>query len=458
MILVRLAAADLRTSWRVWSGLCAVCAVAAVAGSVPGALVVGGLRTPGVRGLALLSIAGTTAAFALVAILVVVSAVVRLTAGLLERTYALWQLAGVTPRGVRWTVLVQTAVVAVVGAAVGTAVAGVVVPTAVGAALAGASGLDGVRVAVSWPEALSVIALTVVAAVIAGLAGSRRAATTPPLLGAGPGTDGHRPPIVRVAVAALLTALAVSMLAGLPASVPHGAASALLIGPVLVAAVAVLGRWIGAPVVRLWTAVVPANTWVSFGLARAAVRRAAARSDTALAALLIAVALPTALVGGQRTAGSATGAATGSGSTATTLLVLSGPVLLAAVGAAATAAMASRDRAREREQLLAVGATPALPVGVAALEGVVLGVSGTLVAAVTVAVTVAAEWGVLAEQYPSTRPVLPVALLLVVGGSCTALVVLTSLLPALPTARPDRGMVSPPGARRRRRTGRTLRP
>ncbi|MGN6409567.1 MAG: hypothetical protein ACTHMH_14555, partial [Curtobacterium sp.] len=282
MILARLAAADLRTSWRVWSGLCAVCAVAAVAGSVPGVLVVGGLRTPGVRGLALLSIAGTTAAFGLVAILVVVSAVVRLSAGLLERTYALWQLVGVTPRGVRWTVLVQTAAVAVVGAAVGAAVAGVVVPATVGAALAGASGLDGIRVAASWPEALSVIVLTSVTAVVAGLGGSRRAATTPPLLGAGPGTDGRRPPVLRATVAALLAALAASMLAGLPASVPHGAASALLIGPVLVAAVAVLGRWVGAFVVRLWTAVVPANAWVSFGLARAAVRRAAARSDTAL--------------------------------------------------------------------------------------------------------------------------------------------------------------------------------
>ncbi|MDP4332661.1 hypothetical protein Q7F20_04715 [Curtobacterium sp. A7_M15] len=433
MILARLAAADLRTSWRVWSGLCAVCAVAAVAGSVPGVLVVGGLRTPGVRGLALLSIAGTTAAFGLVAILVVVSAVARLTAGLLVRTYALWQLAGVTPGGVRVTVLVQTALVALLGAVVGVAATGVVVPATVGAALAGASGLDGVRVATSRLEAFSVIASTVVAAVVAGLAGSRRAAATPALLGAGPGTDGHRPPILPAAVAALLTALAASMLAGLPASVPHGAAPALLIGPGLVAAVAVLGRWVGTPVVRLWTAVVPANAWVSFGLARAAVRRAAARSDTTLAALLVAVALPTALVGGQRTAGTATGGdATGSGSAVTTVLVLSGPVLLAAVGAAATAAMASRDRAREREQLLAVGATPALPVGVAALEGVVLGVSGTLVAAATVALSVTAEWGVLAGQYPSTRPVLPVGLLLAIGGSCTALVVLTSIVPALP--------------------------
>ncbi|MFJ2979349.1 hypothetical protein ACIPEP_10860 [Curtobacterium sp. NPDC087082] len=433
MILVRLAAADLRTSWRVWAGLCAVSAVAALAGSVPGVLVVGGLRTPGVRGLALLSIAGTTAAFGLIAILVVVSAVVRLTAGLLERTYALWQLAGVTPRGVRVTVLVQTALVAVLGAVVGAAAAGVVVPAAVDAALAGASGLDGVRVAASWAEAVVVVGLTVTAAVVAGLSGSRRAATTPLLLGVGPGVRGRRPPILRATVAALLTALAASMLAGLPASVPDGAASALLIGPVLVAAVAVLGRSVGAPVVRLWTAAVPASASVSFALARAAVRRAAARSDTTLAALLVAVALPTALVGGQRTAATATGDdATGSGSAVTTVLVLSGPVLLAAVGAAATAAMAARDRAQEREQLLAVGATPALPVAVAALEGVVLGVSGTLIAAATVGVSVIAEWAVLVGRYPSTRPIVPVAVLVVIGALCTALVVLSSFLPAVP--------------------------
>lgn len=438
MILARLVAADLRTSWRVWSGLCTVCAVAAVAGSVPGVLVVGGLRTPGVRGLALLSIAGTTAAFGLVAILVVVSAVVRLTAALLERTYALWQLAGVTPRGVRWTVLVQTALVALLGAVLGVAATGVVVPATVGAALAGASGLDGIRVAASWPEAVVVVGSTVTAAVVAGLSGSRSAATTPPLLGVGRGASGGRSWISRVVLAAVLAALAGSMLAGLPAAVPDGAASALLIGPVLVAAVAVLGRSVGAPVVRLWTAAVPASASVSFGLARAAVRRAAARSDTTLAALLVAVALPTALIGGQRTAASAVGGVSGSGSAVTTVLVLSGPVLLAAVGAAATAAMAARDRAQEREQLLAVGATPALPVAVAALEGVVLGVSGALIGAVVVGVSVIAEWAVLVGQYPATRPIVPAGVLVVIGGLCTALVVVSSLLPALPrrTRRP----------------------
>ena len=437
MIVWRLAVADLRSSWRVWSGLFVVCAVGAVAASVPGVLVVGGLRTTGVRGLALLSIAGTTAAFGIIAVLVVVSAVVRLTAGLLGRTYALWQLVGVTPRGVRWTVLLQTTLVALVGTAAGAAVSVVAVPPLVTASLAGASGLGDVEVGASRWEVLAVVAVTVVVAVGAAVSGSRRAAATPPLvvLRSTPPAPGSRG--LRAVVAVSLGALATSMLVGLPGSVPDGAAPALLIGPVLVAAVAVLGRSIGAPAVRAWTAVVPTSASVAFGVARATVRWSAARSDTTLAALLVAVGLPSALVGGQRTAASAIGSAVSTGGGAgATVLILSGPVLLAAIGAAATAAMAARDRVREGAQLRAAGASPGFQVGVAAFEGLILGLTGTLVAAATVLVTVVAEWAVLVGAHPATRPELPVAVLLSTGAFCTLLVVGSSVLPVLGGLRP----------------------
>lgn len=431
MILAQLAAADVRSSWRVWAGLFTVCAVAAVAGSVPGVLIVTGLQTPGVRGLALLSIAGTTAAFGLISVLIVVSAVVRLTAGLLERTYALWQLAGVTPRGVRVTMLVQTTVVATCGATVGAVAATILVPALVSASVADASGLAGVDVVSSGPEAIAVALFTIAAAVLAALPGSRRAANTAPLLLLGAGPVRRRTPVVRITVVVLLTTLAAGMLAGLPRSVPQGAAPALLIGPVLIAVVAVLGRWIGAPTVRLWTAAVPGRTSVAFGLARATVRWATSRSDTTLAALLIAIGLPAALVGGQRTAASAAGATSvPAGGSGATLLILSGPVLLAAIGAAATAAMATRDRAQEREQLRAVGASPGLTLGVAVLEGLVLSGTGLLIAGVTVVIAVCAEWAVLVPSYPSARPTVPVDVVLGTGVFCTVLVVASTLLPA----------------------------
>ena len=434
MITARLAVADLRSSWRIWCGLFAVAAVAAVAGSVPGVLIVGGLRTPDVRGLAMLSVAGTTAAFALIAVLVVVSTIVTLTAALLARTYGLWQLVGVTPRGVRWTMLLQTALVSSAGAVAGAAAAVVVVPPGVSAALLDSNGLAGVRVAPSWGEALVVVVVVVGAAVVAGASGSRRAAATSPSAELGNPPVRRRSVAVRATVVVLLVALAGSMLAGLPASVPDGAAPALLIGPVLVAAIAVLGRAVGGPVVRLWTALVPAGVSVAFGLARAAVRWSSTRSDTTLAALSVAVGLPAALVGGQLTAASAVGADAPGGAGAT-VLVLSGPVLLAAVGAAATAAMAARDRARERDQLRAAGASPGLPVRVAALEGLVLGVTGTLVAAAVVGVAVTAEWAVLVGEYTRARPVFPVVLLGALGAFSTVLVVVSSVLPALPARR-----------------------
>lgn len=432
MIIARLAAADLRSSWRVWVGLFVVCAVAAVAGSVPGVLIVGGLRTPGLQGLALLSISGTTAAFGLIAVLVVVSAVVRLTAGLLERTYALWQLAGVTPRGVRVTMLAETTVVAAVGAIVGAITATAFVPALVSHSLTGASGLRGVRIAGSWWEVIAVVCLTLGAAFLAAMPGSRRAAAVSPLIVLRAASERRKSIVVRVIVAGLLTALALAMLSGLPRSIPDGAAPALLIGPVLVAAVAVLGRTVAGSVLRLWTAVVPAWISVGFSLARASTRWSTARSDTTLAALLIAIGLPTALIGGQRTAATVSeGGAPGESSAGATALLLSGPILLAAIGAAATAAMTARDRAREGEQLRAVGASPGLPLLVGAFEGLIISLTGVLTAAATVGLAVVAEWVVLVGTYPTSRPVFPLGVLTFTGAACGGLIVVSALLPAV---------------------------
>ncbi|WP_156794761.1 hypothetical protein [Curtobacterium sp. BH-2-1-1] len=432
MIIARLAAADLRSSWRVWAGLFVVCAVAAVAGSVPGVLIVGGLRTPGLQGVALLSISGTTAAFGLIAVLVVVSAVVRLTTALLERTYALWQLAGVTPRGVRATMLTETTVVAAVGAIVGAVTATAFVPALVSESLTGASGLRGVRIAGSWWEAIAVVCLTLVAAILGAVPGSRRAAAVSPLIVLRAAPERRKSIVVRVIVAGLLTALALAMLSGLPRSVADGAAPALLIGPLLVAAVAVLGRTVAGTVVRLWTALVPERTSVGFSLARASTRWSTSRSDTTLAALLIAVGLPTALIGGQRTAVTAMqGGAPGESSAGATALLLSGPILLAAIGAAATAAMTARDRAREGEQLRAVGASPGLPLLVAAFEGLIISVTGVLTAAATVGLAVVAEWVALVGTYPASRPVFPLGVLTFAGAACGGLIVVSALLPAV---------------------------
>ncbi|AOX65163.1 hypothetical protein BJK06_04790 [Curtobacterium sp. BH-2-1-1] len=382
--------------------------------------------------MALLSISGTTAAFGLIAVLVVVSAVVRLTTALLERTYALWQLAGVTPRGVRATMLTETTVVAAVGAIVGAVTATAFVPALVSESLTGASGLRGVRIAGSWWEAIAVVCLTLVAAILGAVPGSRRAAAVSPLIVLRAAPERRKSIVVRVIVAGLLTALALAMLSGLPRSVADGAAPALLIGPLLVAAVAVLGRTVAGTVVRLWTALVPERTSVGFSLARASTRWSTSRSDTTLAALLIAVGLPTALIGGQRTAVTAMqGGAPGESSAGATALLLSGPILLAAIGAAATAAMTARDRAREGEQLRAVGASPGLPLLVAAFEGLIISVTGVLTAAATVGLAVVAEWVALVGTYPASRPVFPLGVLTFAGAACGGLIVVSALLPAV---------------------------
>ncbi|OII06913.1 FtsX-like permease family protein [Curtobacterium sp. MCBA15_008] len=392
-----------------------------------------GIHTSGIRGLALFSIAGTVLAFTVVAVLVVLTSVMGLTVSLLRRTYALWQIVGVTPRAVTVAVLVQLIVVAVSGAVVGAVAGGLVAPAVVQRLLQDATGLETLRVSDSLTAVAVVAILTVGVALVGGLGAARRAGRTPAVLVLRDASAGRRRrPVRRAVTALLLLALAAQMLTTLPTSLDSGAAQAVLIGPVLVATVAVLGRIVSTPVLHSWTAMVPGR-FVAFWLAQATVRWSVARSDGALAALLVAIGLPAALVAGQQTVGTVLGGATArSGGT---LLILGGPVLLAAVGAAAISFMASRDREREQALLSQVGGTPALQVIVAVFEGLVLVLTAFLLAVLAVAVTVTAEWALLVGAHPQARPVWAIGTLLSGAAITGPLMVAATLFPMLSVRR-----------------------
>jgi putative ABC transport system permease protein len=429
--IVRLIAADLVDSWRVWLGALAVSIAASLGASVPGVLVVTGLNIPGVPGIALLSIAGTVLAFTVVAVVVVLTSVMRLTVSLLAPTYALWQLAGVTPGTVAVTLMAQLAVVAAAGGTIGAALGAMSAPPLVTTWLHGAVGLSMVRPISTPAGSFGVAVVTTVIAMLAGIGAAVRAGRTPPVavMRTDEGVDRRGRTVVRVLLVATLSALALQMILTIPGALQTGAAQALLVGPVLIAAVAVAGTAVTAPVGRWWTALVPERSSVSFAIARATVAWSGTRSATAVAALVVAIGLPSALVAGQRTLATVLGEhASGTG---TTSLVLGGPVLLAAVGAAATVFMAGRDRGREQRLLATVGATPAFGVAVAALEGVILLVTAAVVATGVVAVVSVAEWIVLIGGHPTARPVLPVAELVLVTAVCAPLVIAAAVVPSL---------------------------
>jgi len=436
----RLVFADMVGSARIWLGSFIVVAIAAFAATVPAALTETGLRDGTLAGLALVAIAGTVTVLSGVATVVVVGTVMRLTVALRRRSYALWQTVGVSPARVRSIVVAQLLVVAVVGAVLGAAVGALVVPGAVESALQGSNGVDTLSIVVSPIGAAVAAAVVVVVAVLAGDGAARRAARTSPLevLRASPAARRARS-WPRWVLAALLLAVVVQMLSGLAGSAAAGSgAAAILIGPLLVAVVAVLGPVVFPRVMRQWTALVPAAASASWYVARANTLYAVDRSSTVVASLLVAVAVPGTFAAGQGTLAGALailagtddpGADTGG----TTLLVLGGPVLLAAAGAAAATVMSSGARAREGALLSAAGAPPGFGVATALWEAVIQLGTAALLAVAVVAVTVGAESLVLSTVAPGTAPDFAVGTVVTVFALSSVGILLATLVPTLAT-------------------------
>lgn len=438
--MTRLVFADMVGSARIWLGSFIVVAIAAFAATVPAALIETGLRDGTLVGLALVAIAGTVTVLSGVATVVVVGTVMRLTVALRRRSYALWQTVGVSPARVRSIVVAQLFVVAVVGAVLGAAVGALVVPGAVESALQGSNGVDTLSIVVSPIGAAVAAAVVVVVALLAGDGAARRAARTSPLevLRASPAARRARS-WPRWVLAALLLAVVVQMLSGLAGSAAAGSgAAAILIGPLLVAAVAVLGPVVFPRVMRQWTALVPAAASASWFVARANTLYAVDRSSTVVASLLVAVAVPGTFAAGQGTLAGALAILAGTDNPGvdtggTTLLVLGGPVLLAAAGAAAATVMSSGARAREGALLSAAGAPPGFGVATALWEAVIQLGTAALLAVAVVAVTVGAESLVLSTVAPGTAPDFAAGTVATVFALSSVGILLATLVPTLAT-------------------------
>ncbi|PZF44639.1 MULTISPECIES: hypothetical protein [unclassified Curtobacterium] len=428
--MIRLVFADALLNWRIWVGAFVVAVAATAAGAVPATLLRTAIDTGGRASLGLDAIAGTVIAFTTVAVVVVVNGIMRATVGLQLRSYALWRIAGVTPNAVRRVVSGQLAIVSAAGALVGAGVAAAA-PAFVEVQLRQASGLDGVRPAVTAFDQ-TVVALVVVAvSVAAGFRATAAAASTPAvtvLRDAG----GTRPPrrTLRVLGALALVALAVQMVVSLPSSLSAGAPAAVLIGPVLIAALSAVAPFVAPALMTAWTALVPARMSASFVVARALVLHATDRSVTTVSALIVAIGLPVTLDAGRRTVATALGGQPTDG-TGALALVLGGPVLLAAVGAAAAAFMASRTRGRDQALLRAAGATEGFTIRVAVSEAVVHVVNAAIIAVLLTLVTVIAEAAAFTAAGVPASPVLPVGTLVAAIAATAPPMVVATLVPAL---------------------------
>ena len=439
MTLTRLVVNDLVANRSIWVGALVVSAAAAAALSVAAALIDTSLGLDLTVAAALAVLASAAVVLTVVATVVVLSSVTQLTVALQRRSYALWQLVGVPAQSVTAVVRVQLAVVALVGAAVGTAVAGPFVPAFLRFGLSEATGLRHLDERFRPVTAAVVVAVVTTVVVLSGLGASRRAGRVravevlrDPAQGRGRMTWG------RWAVAAASLSIAVALTWTLGSGGVRGGSQVLLIGPLSTATAAAVGpAWFPA-VLRMWTSLLPAHLSASWFLARNAAAHQATRSTATISALVVTIALPGSLYAGFSTFGHAAAAATGHepGSLApsTFLLLLGGALTVSLSGGAATVLMATQTREQESALVQAAGGTRATVLARALWESLVLVGTAALVAAVVLIWTGCSAALSLSRATP-TAPGFGAGPAAAATAVCTLVLVTVSVLPVLAALR-----------------------
>lgn len=396
--------ADLLSDLRVWIGTFAVLVAAGAAVGIPATLVDSALREKQlVVQLGLLSVASIALTLTVVSLVVVLSSTVRTVIELRRRTFALWLIVGMQPAQVSRVVLAELASVAVAGAALGSLIGWAVSPILVETLLVGSNGLGGIDATLSpLSAAIGGVVVTLVV-VITAVPRAREAGTTPVLALLRGGSRRPTRNVVRVILCVLLLGVAASMFGTLPQSFATGANQSVLLGPVLIAAAATVAPLYIPGLIRLWTAVVPSRSSVSWFLARATVIDSAQRSSASVVSFFVAIGLLWTFLVGQNTVASASLESTAADPRPLALL-LGGPTLLAAIGAAAGVLMASSFREREDALLDVAGAEPSVRTLTAAWEALIFVVTAAILALLTAAVVALGLALFLHPQAPALKP------------------------------------------------------
>ncbi|WP_157981596.1 FtsX-like permease family protein [Protaetiibacter intestinalis] len=325
-----------------------------VAASAPAALIEAAVRVGGTQALGLAAVASVSLLLTTVSTSVVLSSVVRSAVRRRSQAFSLWRVVGALPSQVSTVVSLQLFLTAAVGAALGTALAAIFLPSLLSLALESSSGLGGIRTPISVQTGLATAGLVVIYVAVVGAAPAHRAGYQSPIQVLNDTGDSPRPAL-KLTSAGLLALVAGWMTAGLPSSLPTGAAQSVLIGPVLVAATAAAGPWVFPAASRAWSAVIRPGWSAAWFVARAHAIQADTRTGGPTAPLLVAIGLPVTFLVGQRTVETANSSG-GSGDSGALALILGGPVLLAIVGAAARIFMSNEERGRASALMGIVGA------------------------------------------------------------------------------------------------------
>ena len=298
--------------------------------------------------------------FSLVAAVAVLVSAANLTVVAQRRSYALWQLANVGPRRVGVVVLAQLAVVAVVGAVVGTLLSAATFVPLFSLVFGGHGKFSQVAPQVGASSMPAVWLAVAGVFLCGGLKGARGAAKTPPLTALREPEPERRGmtwlrALLFVALAACAWWVSSLMLDDGPDKVLNWS---LYIPLLMVAAMVPLAPLAFSAFLSAWTSLLP-QKWNAWYLARRTARHGLSSSTSVETPIMVGVGLVAgvfSIVACAAAYAEAQGAADFAGlDFTTTILMLGGPVLLCAVGAAVSVVMTSRSRTRDVARFVAAG-------------------------------------------------------------------------------------------------------
>lgn len=418
--MTRLILSDLIAQARVWLGVLAVAAVTGFVGAIAGGLIETGSAHGGRVADGLSSTSAAVIAFTAVTALIVLGSTTNLTVALQRRSYALWQLVGIRPVLVALVVLTQLAVVGALGALAGGLTAIPVFPSLFAWTFREWSDMHGISVHLGGTSVLVVTAAVTAVVLAGGLRGARRAARTPPI----EALRDAEPPQVRMgwlrvvlAAAGIGGVVALALNLDGDASIAAFSGQAILLTPLIAAALAAAGPFVFPLALRAWTSLVPVTASASWFLARNTSRHRLSRSSAAIGPLMVAIAL----AGGLYTTG-ATLAASEAARTGHSegfdlapegiVILLGGPLLLSAVAAAATVFMSGHSRERELALVQAAGATHGALILTALWEAVIYAAT----AAILGTIATAAGGFIVAAALGLPAPALAIGPIVLIAG------------------------------------------
>lgn len=349
----RLILSDLVTHARVWLGVLAVTVVSGFVGAIAAGLLETGFHHGGRVLDGLSSTSAAVIMFTSITALIVLSSTAALTVALQKRSYALWQIVGIRPSLVGLVVLGQLAIVGAFGAVIGSLVAIPVFGPLFIWVFRDWSNMQGISLRLGAVRVLIVVATITAVVMLGGLRGARDAKRVLPI----EALRDPEPPRVKMGWFRILLTLLIAAGAIVLAWALDGRASlsglsgqAILITPLIAAAMVTAGPVLFPVVLRVWTALLPPHVSGSWFLARNSSRYRLSQSTAAISPLLVAIALAGGLYTMAGTLDQALADRNG-GTTSTGLvpegivILLGGPLLLSAVAAAATVSSCPEARA-----------------------------------------------------------------------------------------------------------------